>query len=798
MRLNVIGFAAGVWLLQLQAELPAPGWLWWTPALVLVGLSACEAQSAAARALRSSAMFACCLACGFVWAAWLAGQRLADALPEQWEGQDIQLVGIVAAMPQPYERSLRFEFDVERVLTAGAVVPSHIALSWWGSPARDDRPATFPELHAGERWQLKVRLRRPHGTLNPHGFDYEAWLLERNLRATGYIRPGGGNRRVAELIARPQYLVERVREAVRTRIQTALADAPYAGVLAALAIGDQRSIPPSQWQIFTRTGVNHLMSISGLHVTMFSGLAFALAYYLWRRSMRLTLWLPARKAAAIAGLAAALAYAWLAGFAVPAQRTVYMLAVVAVALWTGRLTSASAVLSAALFAVLVIDPWAVLAPGFWLSFGAVALILLVSTGRIAPAHWLTAWARVQWAVTLGLTPLLLALFQQVSLVSPLANAIAIPVVSLVVVPLTLIGVALPFDLVLQLAHGVMAACGALLEWMSALPAAVWQQHAPPAWTVAAAVLGVFWLLLPRGFPARWIGIAALLPLFLVEPPPLAEGDLRLTVLDVGQGLAVVAQTRNHALLYDAGPAFGPQIDSGNRIIVPYLRASGVRELTGMVVSHADNDHSGGANSVLQAVPVGRLLSSLPDTHPLLAQVASAQRCEAGGRWQWDGVEFELLHPTQASYAREKLRNNDRGCVMRISTAGASVLLTADIESKSERELLASVPDKLRAQVLLVPHHGSRTSSSPDFVAQVNPDIALVAAGYRNRFGHPKDDVLDRYRALGSRIYRTDHDGALLLSVERDGTVNARRYRALHRRYWHAPLENPDLLDDEMQ
>ncbi len=798
MRLNVIGFAAGVWLLQLQAELPAPGWLWWTPALVLVGLSACEAQSAAARALRSSAMFACCLACGFVWAAWLAGQRLADALPEQWEGQDIELVGIVAAMPQPYERSLRFEFDVERVLTAGAVVPSHIALSWWGSPARDDRPATFPELHAGERWQLKVRLRRPHGTLNPHGFDYEAWLLERNLRATGYIRPGGGNRRVAELVARPQYLVERVREAVRTRIQTALADAPYAGVLAALAIGDQRAIPPSQWQIFTRTGVNHLMSISGLHVTMFSGLAFALAYYLWRRSMRLTLWLPARKAAAIAGLAVALAYAWLAGFAVPAQRTVYMLAVVAVALWTGRLTSASAVLSAALFAVLVIDPWAVLAPGFWLSFGAVALILLVSTGRIAPAHWLTAWARVQWAVTLGLTPLLLALFQQVSLVSPLANAIAIPVVSLVVVPLTLIGVALPFDLVLQLAHGVMAACGALLEWMSALPAAVWQQHAPPAWTVAAAVLGVFWLLLPRGFPARWIGIAALLPLFLVEPPPLAEGDLRLTVLDVGQGLAVVAQTRNHALLYDAGPAFGPQIDSGNRIIVPYLRASGVRELTGMVVSHADNDHSGGANSVLQAVPVGRLLSSLPDTHPLLAQVALAQRCEAGGRWQWDGVEFELLHPTQASYAREKLRNNDRGCVMRISTAGASVLLTADIESKSERELLASVPDKLRAQVLLVPHHGSRTSSSPDFVAQVNPDIALVAAGYRNRFGHPKDDVLDRYRALGSRIYRTDHDGALLLSVERDGTVNARRYRALHRRYWHAPLENPDLLDDEMQ
>ncbi len=797
MRLNVIGFAAGVWWLQVQAQLPSPHWYWLAAPLACLALLTARPSLPPLRITRCALAMACCIACGFLWAAWLAGQRLADALPAEWEGPDIQLAGVIAVLPQPYERSLRFEFDVERVLTPQAVVPAHIALSWWGSPARDDRPATFPELHAGERWQLTVRLRRPHGTLNPHGFDYEAWLLERNIRATGYIRPSGGNRRLSTLVMRPQYLVERVREAVRGRIQTSLADAPYAGVLAALAIGDQRAITQTQWQTFTRTGVNHLMSISGLHVTMISGLAFALAYYLWRLSARLTLWLPARKAAAVAGLSAAFVYAWLAGFEVPAQRTVYMLAVVAAALWMGRLTSASAVLSAALLAVLALDPWAVLAPGFWLSFGAVALILLVSTGRIAPPHWLTAWARVQWAVTLGLIPLLLALFQQVSLVSPLANAVAIPVVSLVVVPLTLIGVMLPFDLVLQLAHAVMGACGALLEWMSALPAAVWQQHAPPTWTVAAAMSGVLWLLLPRGFPARWIGAAALLPIFLVEPPLLAEGALRLSVLDVGQGLAVVAQTRNHALLYDAGPAFGPQIDSGNRIVVPFLRAAGVRTLTGMVISHSDNDHSGGASSVLQALPVDWLLSSLPATHPLLAQVASSQRCTAGERWEWDGVEFDLLHPRPESYAREKLRVNDRGCVLRIGTAGASVLLTADIESKSERELLAAVPDRLRAQVLLVPHHGSRTSSSPEFIAQVDPAIALVAAGYRNRFGHPKDDVLDRYRALGSRIYRTDHDGALLLDVGRDGAISVQRYRGLYRRYWHAPTENPDLPEDEV-
>ena len=796
MRLYIFCFAVGVWWLQLQSQLPSLHWYFMAAPLALACLLASHPASSRWQILRNVVAPVLCALCGFLWAALLATQRLSDELPTPWEGVDIQIVGVVANLPQPYERSLRFEFDVERVLTPHAAVPSHIVLSWWGSPARDGRQATFPQLRAGERWQVTVRLRQPHGTLNPHGFDYEALLLERNIRATGYVRPGGGNRRISSMVMRPHYLVERLREVARDRIQNALGAAPYAGVLTALAIGEQRGIQPAQWQVFTRTGINHLISISGLHVTMISGLVFALAYFLWRRSVRLTLWLPARKAATVAGFATALAYAWLAGFAVPAQRTVYMLAVVALALWTGRIASSSLVLSAALLLVLLIDPWAVLSAGFWLSFAAMALIMLVTNGRIEQPHWLMGWARVQWAVTLGLVPPLLALFQQVSLVSPIANAFAIPVVSLIVVPLTLAGLVLPFDLALHCAHAVMAGCGYLLEWLSTLPAAVWQQHAPPAWAVAVAAAGVVWLLLPRGFPARWIGGAGFLPLFLIVPPAPEHGDLRLTTLDVGQGLAVVAQTRNHALLYDTGPAFGPQVDSGNRIIVPYLRAGGVKSLSGLVVSHGDSDHSGGALSVLQAVPVAWLASSIPDSHPISAQAAAPTRCEAGQRWQWDGVDFEVLHPSAESYSRDKMRSNDRGCVIRIATAGASVLLTADIEAKSERELLGSSADKLRAQVMLVPHHGSRTSSSLEFLAQVNPDIALVAAGYRNRFGHPKEDVLDRYRALGSRIYRTDHDGALIVTIGASGEVNVQRYRALYRRYWHASPANPDLLDDD--
>ncbi|MGH8649858.1 MAG: ComEC/Rec2 family competence protein, partial [Burkholderiales bacterium] len=360
-----------------------------------------------------------------------------------------------------------------------------------------------------------------------------------------------------------------MRQQARTRIQAALPEAPYAGVIAALAIGDQRAIPPEQWQTFTRTGVNHLMSISGLHVTMVSGLVFALVGGLWRRTPWLTLALPAPKAAVLAGFGAALLYALLAGYAVPAQRTVYMLAVVAVALWAGVIESASVVLCAALLVVVLSDPWAVLAPGFWLSFGAVAVILHVTTGRIEREHWLAIWTRVQVAVTLALIPLLLALFQQVSIVSPLANAVAIPVVSLVVAPLALIGSALPFDFILQCAHLVMSGCMFVLEWMSELPDAVWQQHAPPGWTVAVAVAALALLLAPRGLPGRWLGVAGLLPLFTVMPAALRAGDAEVVVLDVGQGLSALVRTERHALLFDTGPQFGPGADSGSRIIVPY-------------------------------------------------------------------------------------------------------------------------------------------------------------------------------------------------------------------------------------
>lgn len=784
MRLNILAFAAGVWLLQQQPSLPALFWAWLLLPLPLLVFSLHRASSWQIRGLRQLFIKTLWLAAGFFWAALFAQMRLADALPERWEGQDIQLSGVVASLPVSNERGLRFEFDVEQVITPGARVPDHVQLSLFDGGF--GRPATHPvpEIHPGERWELTVRLKRPHGNANPYGFDYEAWLLERNIRATGYVRASPENRRLTERVYRPGYLIEAAREVASVRLSEALENRPYEGVLKALAIGQQNAIPSAQWQIFLRTGVNHLMSISGLHVTMISGFFFFLAYWLWRRSVTLTLWLPARKAAVLAGVMAALAYALLSGFGVPTQRTLYMLSVVAAALWLGRIGNALSVISLALLVVLLLDPWAVMSPGFWLSFGAVAAMMGASAGRIGRLHWLAEWGRVQWAVTLALVPALLAMFQQISIVSPLANAVAIPLISLVVTPLTLLGTVLPLDFLLYAAHLAMAVCMIFLTWLSALPVAVWQQHGPPTWTVVVAMLGVLWMLLPRGFPARWLGIVWFLPMFMVLPPRPAQGELRLTVLDVGQGLSVVARTRNHALLYDAGPRFGSEADAGSRIVVPFLRGSAVPRLDGMVISHDDIDHSGGAASVLQAEPVSWLVSSLPPDSPMLAGALNSSRCFAGQSWEWDGVKFAMLHPPLEDYQYDGFKDNDRGCVLKITTSFGSVLLPADIERVSEQDLLERMPDKLKADVLIVPHHGSMTSSTEAFIDAVEPATAIFTVGYRNRFGHPKDEILERYQARGIKIWRTDESGALGLRFGAEG-MSLQSQRQIRQRYWQS-------------
>ncbi len=800
MRVFVPAFASGIWLLQQQVLLPFVPWLVGlaSVALLLLALwhglqrSCCVVESMPEAALRGQAsqksalvrrrfvallMLALAgLSLGFVWAASFAHWRIAEALPAAMEGRDLELSGVVSGLPQALERGVRFNFDVEQ---AAVGVPRHISLAWYRGRDDDDASALIP-LRAGERWRFTVRLKRPHGNLNPQGFDYEAWLFERGIRATGYVRPRTAER-IDARVWKFSYAVEMLRERIRDGFRASLPDAAYAGILIALAVGDQNAIDPELWQRFARTGVTHLMSISGLHVTMLAGLAYFAVHWLWRRSARLPLRIPAQHAAAAGGLLAAFLYCLLAGFAVPAQRTLYMLAVVVLAKLSGREIAASRVLLLALLLVLLIDPWAVLAAGFWLSFGAVALLFHIGSGRLGAAHWLLEWGRAQWAVTLGMLPALLALFQQFSLVSPLANAVAIPLVSFVIAPLALLGALPMLDPLLSLAHVVTTGLMVFIDWLADLPLAMWQQAAPPSWAVLLALAGAAWLLLPRGFPSRWLGLLAFLPLLTVQPPRPEHGMAEVTVLDVGQGLAIHVQTATHDLLFDAGPAFSADADSGNRIIAPYLRARGVRALDTLVISHADKDHEGGAASVLAALPVAMLKSSLPFEHALSAQPVPYQPCRDGDRWRWDGVDFAMLHPGSEPLTR---KTNDASCVLRLTAGGKSMLLTSDIEAISEKALLERHSAELAAEVMTAPHHGSRTSSTPDFVAAVGARDVIFPVGYRNRFGHPKEDVVARYVAAGARLHRTDADGAVRVSIGNAG-IRIQHERRLRQRYWHA-------------
>ncbi|MET0204449.1 MAG: DNA internalization-related competence protein ComEC/Rec2 [Casimicrobiaceae bacterium] len=798
-------FACGVAAVQTLAELPP-----WPAAIAVVGAGALVALLR-----RTSRAAITCARCGAValviasavfgvgYAAWRAEARLADALAPEAEVADVRIVGVVDELPQNGPQGARFAFAVEGVVQPDLVVPKRLSLAWFAPRAESETAAAIPEIHAGERWQLNVRLKRPHGYINPAGFDLEAWLLEHNLRATGYVRDSSANLRLAAFVGRPSDFVQRAREAVRARIVATLPGAPYAGVLVALAIGDQRAIPEAQWLVFNRTGVSHLISISGLHVTVFAALAASVALGLARRSPRLTTRMPARKIAVAAGACAAFGYVLLAGAEVPAVRTLLMLWVASLGLWLARPGTASLTWLWALAIVLLWDPWASLSPGFWLSFGAVGLLLYAGTGRL-PADRAPGWrarlaqllrngAHAQWVVTLGLVPGTVALFQQVSLVSAVANAIAIPVVTLTVVPLALAGIAIPLDALWQAAHAIFAILMTMLEALSAWPAATWVQHAPSRWTVVVAMLGVALILAPRGVPGRWVGALWLLPMFCIPPERPPEGAVRITTLDVGQGLAVSVETRTHALLYDTGPRFGETSDAGGRIIAPYVRARGLRSLDVLVVSHADLDHSGGALTLLQTVAVTTLYSSLPVDHPIVARAASggtAWRCQAGQRWRWDGVLFEFLSPLIDRYAQDGIKTNDLSCVLKITAGQRRALLAGDIEAPSEAQLLRDDPRALGADILIVPHHGSRTSSTPAFVAAVAPRVAVFAAGYLNRFDHPRADVVARYTRRGAAPMRTDLMGAVTVTLGPGDELDAAGERHRRRRYWYDPLRAP--------
>ena len=771
--------------LVLQQHAVLPGWQVFAAcgaaAAALGGAAlACRRRNTAA-GRRGALALACAAALllGYTYSGACAAWRLADALATADEGRDVRVRGVIASLPAFFDGGTRFTARIEQVVGAadgGAAfaVPRQVALSWYGAG-----PAGVPPLLPAQRWEWTVRLHRPQGTVNPAGFDAEAWLFEQDIRAQGSVRGGPHDappRLLAERVWQFDPLVDRARAALRARLQELLQGRRHASVIIALVMGDQGGIAEDDWALFNRTGISHLVSISGLHITMIGALAAVLAGAAWRRSAALLRIATVPVARAVAAIGGALAYCLLAGWGVPAQRTVLMLGVVALGQCLRGRPGSAAILAWAAALVCAWDPWAMLASGFWLSFGAVACIFLVTSGRLVAAPgWRAALreaVRIQAAITVGQVPLTLAIFGQVSLVAPIANALAIPLVSYLVAPLALAGAALAAcgavaaPLAGALLVGAERVFGLLATVLQVLASAHWSWFAlplPPTWTLAVAGAGCAWLLAPPGWPLRALGICGLLPLFVwpVERP--GPGELWVSALDVGQGMSIVLESADRVVVFDAGPRYSPEADAGNRVIVPYLRARGLRRVDALIVSHPDIDHAGGALSLLRALPVDRVWTSVEPGHRLLGDTVARTRCEAGQQLDLGELRLEMLHPTGALYAQPRASTNARSCVVLASLGAQRVLLTGDIPAQQEARLLeraAAQARSLRVALLVAPHHGSHSSSSEALIAATAPRWVSMQVGYRNHYGHPHAEVLERYRAHRVSIERSDQQGAV--------------------------------------
>ncbi len=776
---------------------------------------------------------------GFAATGLRATVFLQDRLDPVLEGRDVRVTGVVANLPQRNEAALRFRLQVESAQSTGPApvqpvrLPPRIDVGWYGGayPAgpgvalgADSAAAALsaaqpltslnrlpPALKAGERWQMTLRLKAPHGARNPNGFDYELWLWEQGVQATGYVRAGVKD--VAPVRLGSTWLApialarQNVRDAILARVQ----NRQQAGLIAALVVGDQAAIDRADWDVFRATGVAHLVSISGLHITMFAWGATLLAGWGWRRSGRLCRWLPAPTAALVLGVLVAVAYSAFAGWGVPAQRTCLMLAAVALLRLTGARWPWPWVWMLACALVVALDPWALLQPGFWLSFVAVGVLFATDLGAtqvdftwatatfdsknplnraavtsnpfvagftVAAASLRANW-RQQWVITVALAPLTLLLFGQMSVVGLLANAMAIPWVTLVITPLAMLGAVVPavWDVAAVAVNGLLV----VLQWLASWPGATLSVAVAPLGVAVLGALGGLLLVAPLPPALRVLGLPLLLPVLLWQAPRPPVGGFELLAADIGQGNAVLVRTAGHALLFDAGPRFSLESDAGHRVLVPLLQSLQER-LDMLVLSHRDLDHVGGAPAVLAMQPQARLLSSIESDNALQG-LRPAQRCVAGQSWQWDGVTFTVLHPQASDYDTAQ-KPNAMSCVLRISNGTQTALLAGDIEQAQEARLVAAQAD-LKANVLLVPHHGSNTSSSAAFLDAVAPRLAIVQSGYRNRFGHPTALVMARYAERTIEVVDSPHCGAYVWQSWATGAkASGSCWRKDSERYWH--------------
>jgi len=716
---------------------------------------------------------------GFFWAVVYAHIIMSWSLSPALENKSILITGHVTAPPLKKKHYL--SFDLKTITINQQKQITKLKLSWYGK---------YPEINVGDKWQLLVRLKRPHGALNPGGFDSEKHLLMHHIRATGYVidaktqydQEGQLNQILESSPYR--YPLARLRQFLIDKMERALVFEPLTPVIIAFVTGAEDKITDRQWQVMRATGTSYLVAISGLHVGLVASLVLILVQFLWKLSSCLPLLLPAREAGVIAGLVVGFGYGAISGFSVPTQRALVMLVMFSMMVLSRRNSLSWNAWLWSLFLVLIINPLAVATIGFWLSFAAVAAIIYVSSNSVTlkKTHLANFW-RMQLTVTIALLPLTLLFFQQFSLVTMVANLIAMPGVCLVIVPLSLLGAL--FCLVIPGYFGgwilwIGAKLLSIVWWwltlLESFPHCSWYQPIYNGWILMAGSFGALLLLSPRGFPVRFLGLVWLLPLFFWKPPTPETNKFWLTVLDVGQGLAVVVQTKNHVLLYDTGFKLFDH-DSGGSVIVPYLRQQGIKALDTMLVSHGDMDHRGGAETILKTFQVANILSSVPE----IFKPRLAYSCVANQYWRWDGVDFYMLSPAN-NYS---FSGNNSSCVLKVTNGKNSVLLPGDIEHISEKELIKKYGENLKSTVLIAPHHGSATSSSRDLINTIAPKYVIFSTGYKNRFRFPHKKIIERYRENNTILLNTPQTGAITFKFEdKSDILTYSLYRKIKQRFWH--------------
>lgn len=745
-------------------------WLPGLPPRWLMAILATGALTVAWRLPRFRALAV--LLFGFAWAAWYGSATMSARLPNDWEGQDFQVTGRIVGLAQTKAGATSVQFHIEQAARDGQAMPWHgrARISWYGQPSAEPEPCS--------RWQLLLRLRRPRGTINPGGADSERSALARGITAVGYVRDHPGNQRLSVAT----WCLDRLRGSLADGIQARVSNPHEAALLRAFTVGDTRGLEQHDWDVARANGISHLIAISGFHV----GVAAVFGVWLCQGLYWLWPWLAVRcprvQAEAMSALASASAYGALAGLGMPTVRTMLMIGAFALARCSRRATGSAHALALALMAILLVNPTAVLEAGFWLSFVGVAFLILCMNAKGRGLRgFLRELTLGQIVMTVALLPLTMWFFGEASLVGALSNLVAVPFVSFVIVPCALLGMLLliicpPLATpLLRLAEWLTHAQWWLLEQTAAWPGAHWYLPAVKPWALLFATLGAVWLFMPRGVPLRMLGALLFLPLLWPARHLPVTGAFQAWVLDVGQGLAVVVRTRDHALVYDAGARYPSEYDLGAAVVIPSLYALGIDRLDMLMISHADNDHAGGAAAVAAAFPAAQRYSGEPGR----LRVPMAQ-CLAGQQWAWNGVRFRVLGPTTAMLNASA---NDHSCVLLVEGHAGRLLLTGDIAMDAEPSVAASLGAGPRP-VLQVPHHGSKSSSSAEFIAAIEPELAVVSAGWRNRFGHPRPEVMQRYATAGVPVLNTAVDGAVQIDFPAAAPSHvAARWRLLERRYW---------------